>query len=172
MVHKSVAIAEMGSAQTRQNPEPCAPSVSRFRDFWEIFLPVCLHLGPLTARCVWMISPVQLYHPFELISPSLFRRWLRCVCLQTFVACSLCVSHSPQGTVTQTREVCPFLHLSNRFLVHGHRSPPSRDISRWGIWCPGRSNWTQLVAGVAMTTVCTSESRCTAGISRSPSLSE
>lgn len=45
-----------------------------------------------------------------------FRRWLRCVCLQTFVACFLCVSHSPQGTVTQTREVCPFLHLSNRFL--------------------------------------------------------
>lgn len=74
MVHKSVAIAETGSAQTRQNPEPCAPSVSRFRDFWEIFLPVCLHLGPLTARCVWMISPVQLYHPFELISPSLWKK--------------------------------------------------------------------------------------------------
>lgn len=45
-----------------------------------------------------------------------FRRWLRFVCLQTFVACFLCVSHSPQGTVTQTREVYPFLHLSNRFL--------------------------------------------------------
>lgn len=74
MAHRSYVIAVMGSAHTRQSPEACAPSVSRFRGFWEIFLPACLHLGLLTARCVWMIFLLQLYHSSELISRSLWKK--------------------------------------------------------------------------------------------------
>lgn len=85
MAHRSYVIAEMGSAHTRQSPEACAPSVSRFRGFWEIFLPACLHLGLLTARCVWMIFLLQLYHPSELISRSLWKKKIRDVLNHTNV---------------------------------------------------------------------------------------